>query len=95
MKYHHRMSKTIEVTVTERPAQGGREIIVQSKSGPMQQWKKWYSDEWAPGSELSLLGLTDDGMPTAQGKRLTINRKLKNEATLDPDELLRYGFRHY
>lgn len=89
------MSKRIEVTVTERPAQGGREIIVQSKSGPVQKWGKWYSDEWTPGSELSLLGFTDDGTPTAHGKLISINRKLKDEATVDPEELLRYGFRHY
>jgi hypothetical protein len=89
------MSKRIEVTVSERPAQGGREIIVQSKSDPVQKWGKWYSDEWAPGSELSLLGLTDDGKPAAHGKLLTISRKLKTEASVDPEEFLRYGFRQY
>jgi hypothetical protein len=89
------MSATIEVRVSSRPVQGGREAVVESKSDPLQKWTKWYAFEGEGGTELSLLGLTDDEPPVAQGYILSIRRKLKEEASVDPEELLRYGFRPF
>lgn len=87
------MSEKVEVRISFVPLQDGGEVIIQSKGDPLHAWRKWYSLEWEFGSELSALGLTDDEAPVAQGKLLSTRRKLKEEATVDPEELLRYGFR--
>jgi hypothetical protein len=89
------MSAKIKVRVSSRPVQDGHEAIVESKTDPLQRWTKWYAFEGEAGTELSLLGLTDDEPPVAQGKILSIRRKLKKEAIVDPEELLRYGFRPF
>jgi hypothetical protein len=89
------MSEQIEVIVSELATQDGRQIVLQAKSDPLRRWRKWYSAEWAPGSELSSLGLTDDDPPVARGKTLSIHRKLKAEAMVDGAELERFGFRPY
>lgn len=86
------MSAKIEVRVSSRPVQGGHEAIVESKTDPLQRWAKWYSYGGAAGTDLSRLGLTDDEAPVAQGYILSVRRKLKEEATVGPEELLDCGF---
>jgi hypothetical protein len=86
------MSVKIEVRVSCLPVQGGYEAIVESKTDPLQRWAKWYAFEGAAATELSLLGLADDEAYFVQGNIPHFPHKVKDEATVDPEELLHYGF---
>ena len=66
--------------------------IVESRTDPRQRWANRYSHEGAAGTDLSRLGLTDDEAPVARGYILSVRRKLKEEATVNPEELLDRGF---
>lgn len=87
------MGEKIAVRVINASLPDGLDAIVESKDEPVQRWKKWYPYEGAAGTELSALGLTDDEPPVGQGKILHIRHRLKEDATVDPDDLIRYGFR--
>lgn len=87
------MGDKIAVRIIDVPLPDGREAMVESKNEPVQRWKKWYPYEGAAGTELSALGLTHDEPPVGQGKILYTRHRLREDATVDPDELIRYGFR--
>jgi hypothetical protein len=82
----------ILVTVAIEPSySGGHAVWVRS---PNQVWWKWYGSRADAGVEATQLGLADrHEAPSSDIRIINVSYEPKNDATADPDELPRFGFR--
>jgi hypothetical protein len=77
--------------VIEPSDSGGHAVLVSSSD---QVWWKWYGSRADAGAEATQIGLADrHESPSSDTRFINVQYEPKNDATADPDELLRFGFR--
>jgi hypothetical protein len=67
-------------------------LRVQSTEGLPLAWSKWYPTPESASMDGERLGLTER-QEFPNGLIMTVRRRFKAEATIDPDELIRFNFR--
>ncbi len=85
------MSSDLHVSISKQDAPSGHcDLVIRALDGTGRSWKKQYDGNIFIGLDAESLGLLESARGNAQGgPRL----RLRREADLDPERLLRLGFR--
>lgn len=86
------MSLPIVVTSTVLEADNnGCLLRVRSNEEPPRAWSKWYPSPEIASIDGERLGLTER-QEFPSGLVITVRRHFKQEAVIDPDDLIRFNF---